>query len=382
MKWTEKEINKLKEFNKQGLSPKEISERFSNREYAHIKDKLCKLGLTIQPQKYKQKKVALINKLEKKVLKRLQSQEKYDIVKLANIYDIGPKSVQKIIDKLKFDGYNIIAEEKEINLIKEVKPYNPIVLNTKDFFGEKIKFGAIADTHLGSNYERLDILNALYDIFEKEGIKKVYHGGNYVDGEFYYNKYEIYTHGFDDMIDNFLLKYPKRKGIDTYFVSGDDHEGWWMQREGLDTGRVIQDRQYKFDRNDLHDLGYQERDIIFKADKGEAIMRLMHAGGGTSYADSYSTQKMVESFTEGEKPHILLVGHYHKAIYHNPRGIHVVQLGTTQGQTRFMRKKKLRAHLGGWIIEMNQASTGEINRFKPEWIQFWGKDFYKSKIGK
>ena len=82
MKWTEKEINKLKEFNKQGLSPKEISERFSNREYAHIKDKLCKLGLTIQPQKYKQKKVALINKLEKKVLKRLQSQEKYDIVKL------------------------------------------------------------------------------------------------------------------------------------------------------------------------------------------------------------------------------------------------------------------------------------------------------------
>lgn len=379
MKWTEKEIETAKQYNNQGLSPVEISQKFPNRSYQSVRSKLCNLGLGI---KHEERKIEVINKLEKKLLKVLQSEEKQDIINLSNQYDVAPKAIQQAVENLKKEGYNVKLEEREVGLSKDMEPYKPLTVNTKDFFGGEIKFGAIADAHIGSKYERLDILNGLYDIFEKEGVKKVYVGGNYVDGEFYFNKYEVYTKGFDDMIDNFLKKYPKRKGIKTYFVSGDDHEGWWMQREGLDPGRVVTDRQNNFDRDDLVDLGYQERDIIFKAPKGEAIMRIMHAGGGTSYADSYATQKMVESFAEGEKPHILLVGHYHKSIYHTPRGIHTLQLGTTQDQTRFMRKRKLRAHLGGWLVEMNQAPTGEINRFKPEWLQFWGKEFYRSKIGK
>ena len=44
------------------------------------------------------------------------------------------------------------------------------------------KFGVVADNHLNSKFERLDVLDALYDIYEKEGIKDVYNGGNWVDG--------------------------------------------------------------------------------------------------------------------------------------------------------------------------------------------------------
>lgn len=379
MKWTTEEVEKIKKLNVQGLTPKQMLDYFPNRTYDSLADKLSRMGLNV---KQKQSSPEKIGNLEKSILKSIRTKQE-DIISLANKYDVGPNTIQKALDNLKSEGYNIHLKDYNVQLVKDLKPIEkPLIINTKDFFGDKIRFGAIADTHIGSKYERMDILNALYDIFEKEGIKKVYHGGNFVDGEFYFNRYETYTHGFDEMIDNFLKKYPKRKGIETYFISGDDHEGWWMQREGLDAGRVVMDRQKEFGRNDLIYLGYQERDIILKAEKGEAIMRLMHAGGGTSYADSYATQKMVESFAEGEKPHILLVGHYHKSIYHTPRGIHVVQLGTTQDQTRFMRKKKLRAHLGGWLIELNQAPTGEINRFKPEWIQFWGKEFYRSKIGR
>ena len=327
-----------------------------------------------------ERKTEELSKIEKKVLKKFKTNTIVEIDDLANFLDMGPANVSKVIKELYKKGYNFDLKERFAGLKRDLElTEKPLDISTSDFFGRRVRFGAIADTHLGSKYERLDIMNAIYDIYKKEGIKKVYLGGNFVDGEFYFNKYETYTHGFDEMIDNFIKKFPQREGIKTYFISGDDHEGWWMQREGLDAGRITEDRARLAGRKDLVYLGYQERDINLKTKQGKATMRLMHAGGGTAYADSYSTQKMVESFGEGEKPHILLVGHYHKSIYHTPRGIHTLQLGTTQGQTRFMRKKKIRAHLGGWIVELNQSPTGEINRFKPEWLHFWDESFYRRK---
>jgi len=44
-----------------------------------------------------------------------------------------------------------------------------------------------------------------------------------------------------------------------------------------------------------------------------------------------------------------------------------------------MRKKRLAAHVGGWIIEFQQAKDGSINRFKTEWLGFFDKEFYKAR---
>lgn len=331
--WTKKETDKLIRLNSQGLTAAQIHNSFEHKSLNSIEHKMRNLMLKYQGKKMNQYGGQINERNENKDLKKLEE------------------------------------------IIKSNEPHTSKI-SDRTFYGGKIRFGAIADTHIGSKWERLDALNNFYDILEKEKIKVVYHGGNYVDGEFYFNKYEVYTHGFDDMIENFLKKYPKRKGIETYFVDGDDHEGWWMQREGIRPGKVVEERQKEFDRKDLHYLGYQEADIRIKARHGESIMRLIHAGGGTAYAESYSTQKMVESFQEGEKPAILLVGHYHKAIYHYPRGVHVLQLGCFQDQTRFMRKQKIKANLGGWIVEMNQSPTGEINRFKAEFINYYDRKFY------
>jgi len=377
-KYTKEDEEKLGKLNQEGLSPKEILEYFPGRSYSAIRSKLVNMKLKVKETDTGEETTPF----EKKLIKFLESKSQITVLDLANRFDIGPNTIKKTLDNLYDRGYNLKVrdgEDQYIELRKESTPEPPLKISIKDFFNKEIKFGAIADTHLGSKYERMDILNILYDIFQKENINVVLHGGNYVDGEFYFNKYETYTKGFDEMIDNFIEKYPQREGIKTHFISGDDHEGWWMQREGLDAGRVVVERAKEAGREDLVYLGYQERDLVLKNKKGSALLRIMHAGGGTAYADSYSTQKMVESFAEGEKPHILLVGHYHKSIYHTPRGIHVIQLGTTQDQTKFMRKKKLRAHMGGWIVTLNQAETGEINRFQPEWIHFWNKEFYRLK---
>ena len=89
-------------------------------------------------------------------------------------------------------------------------------------------------------------------------------------------------------------------------------------------------------------------------DKNKCILRLYHPGGGTAYAISYHSQKYVESLSGGEKPHILGIGHYHKVEQLFYRNIHVFQVGTFEAQTPFMRRKRLAAMLGGWILWVNK----------------------------
>jgi hypothetical protein len=114
-----------------------------------------------------------------------------------------------------------------------------------------------------------------------------------------------------------------------------------------------------------------------KAKKGEAWMRVMHGGGGTAYALSYKPQKIVESFQGGEKPNILLIGHYHKFSHDYIRDVHTIQMGCTQDLTPFMLSKHIQAHVGGGIIDFCQADTGEINNFRCQWFPFYDRKFYE-----
>ena len=326
----------------------------------------------------KSKTLEPTDKFDAKV-KKLLLGKSFSLVELADKLGVTPKTVTESLARLKDAGHNVDVRHEQVSLNKDVQAGNRIVVNSADFFdGKDFKFGALGDTHLYSKYERLDVLNALYDIYEREGITTVYHTGNAVDGEFRFNKFDLQgPSGIGPQIEYFAKNYPQREGITTYFITGDDHEGWWINREAVNIGKLMQDTAESLGRTDLKFIGHVETDIILRAPKGEAVMRVMHPGGGSAYATSYTAQKIVESFQGGEKPHILLIGHYHKLEYGYPREVHVVQTGCTQDQTPFMRKQKIQAHVGGTIIRFHQANTGEINRFSVEFFPFYDRKFYE-----
>jgi len=308
------------------------------------------------------------------------SKKKVNIIELSNQFGVSPRMIEEAVQQL--TAKNIIVDNfsNDIVLANEMKPMDKnliIPVSIKD--EEEFAIGFIADTHIGSKYERQDVLEALYDRFEQNGINTVFHGGNWIDGEARFNKYDIYVHGVNDQVKNFIEKYPQRHGIKTHIISGDDHEGWFVQREHVNIGQVMEDAAKRYGRDDLIDLGYMERDIEFKTNKGSSIVRVIHAGGGSAYATSYTSQKYVESLQGGEKPHIVLVGHYHKFNYAYARGVHVIQGGTTEDQTPFMRKKNIPAHLGGTILWLRQNERGIFTSVKVEWIPFFDKKFYSYK---
>lgn len=301
----------------------------------------------------------------------------YTLEELSDIFNTGISKIKFALSELVEAGYNFQVDNGYVAFSKIIQKGSVKHLSVEKMSTGFYKFGAIGDNHLCSRYERLDVLNALYDLYEAEGITTVYNTGNWIDGEARFNKHDLNTYGMDNQVNYFIKNYPRRKGIKTYFVAGDDHEGWYTQTVGIDIGKHAERKAREAGREDLIYLGYMEADVVLKSPNGETILRVLHPGGGSSYAISYTIQKIVESYQGGEKPHVLLAGHYHKADYAYVRGVHCIQTGTTQDQSPFMRKKKLAAHLGGWVVEMATDDNGAVTRFKQEFMPFYDNGYYQ-----
>lgn len=239
------------------------------------------------------------------------------------------------------------------------------------------RLGLVSDTHLCCKEERLDALHAQYDLFAKEGITTVFHAGNIVDGYIQrINGDSVFSTTPDGQAQYVIDKYPQRAGITTNFITGDDHESWFGP--GLNFGAYLDMLAKRQGREDLNYLGHVEADIELRAGEHSQIMKIQHPGGGSAYARSYKGQKMVESFQGGEKPSILVQGHYHVSGYSFDRNVHIIGMPGFQDQTVFGRKKHLRFEIGGVILEFKMSpETGAITRLRSEFTMYFDRGFYK-----
>lgn len=274
------------------------------------------------------------------------------------------------------DSYNIIPQGDVYVLSREIPPAP--TLNLDRLKGKEYEFGIISDPHLCCIDERLDVCNAGFDEFERRGIKDVFLPGNLIHGEWYRIFHEIKDgcFGAHKQARYFADNWPARKGITTRFITGECHEGWY-QDKGMKIGYYIENVCRDSDRNDIKFIGHIEQDITITTAYGETKIRLQHPGGGCAYALSYPSQKMVESFQGGEKPNMLISGHYHKFDVCYPREVVTIMAGTACDQTRYMRLRKLAAHVGFIICKIGSRLDGTIGRLNVEFFPFYDRKYHR-----
>jgi hypothetical protein len=321
--------------------------------------------------------------LTDEAVKKLLKKNPLSSLELATIFDVRPNIITAFIKDMLNRGSLIM---QTVDGRYDIKPVIAVESGNSEVQGEDGEwthiFGVTTDNHLCNRNSRLDVLNAAYSTFEREGITRVFNCGNWVDGEARFNKTELVTApGLDHQLDYMIDNWPVKNGIITEYIAGDDHEGWYQQREGVEVGRYLQLRAEGQGRHDLKYLGYAEADVKLTYGGGSAVMRIVHPGGGSAYAISYTDQKRMESYQGGEKPQVELVGHYHKYNVGYPREVHAVQCGTTMDQSLFMRKKRLQAHVGYVIVKIKQDKVdGHITRFATEWFPFYDRGFYEKRF--
>ena len=301
--------------------------------------------------------------MTQRILKALKKET--TIAQLSTDFDVSRRVMQAYIDDLIEQGYAIENTDGIVRISKILIPQENV--HEKSWRGDKIiRFGLCGDNQIGSKYTQLTYLHDYYDICEKEGIKDIYHTGDITEGEEMRqgHKYECYVQGADAYLDEMKKNYPKRKGMTTYFITG-NHDHSLIKRAGYDIGKAIAK-----ERDDLKCLGQSYATIFLTPN---CKMDLFHPIDGTAYALSYKPQKSMDGMQGGEKPNILAIGHYHKAEYLPIyRNIHAFQTGCFQAQTPFMRGNKyIAAHVGGWIVEIHVDKEGTITRCKGEFIPYY-----------
>ena len=286
------------------------------------------------------------------------------------------ENAKRVINHLSHhDGYNLVTVGDRWQLLDTLPPTEPLKL--KRLLGKEYVFGVISDKHMVNKHHRLDVLEAAYDVFQKRGVKTVLDAGNMIDGEFRFNQYELECIGAHNQCQYVADYHPQRSGITTYFITGECHEGWYQSRDGIKIGWYIQKVCEDAGRKDLKWIGHIEADIILEQQVGKTRIRMMHPGGGTPYALSYPSQKMVESFQGGEKPHVLIMGHFHKFDFNYQREVACLMPGCVQDQTPFMRKQKLAAHVGFCILTVGARLDGTSGQIKVEWFPFYDRKYHQ-----
>lgn len=287
------------------------------------------------------------------------------ILELCNLYG-------KDVDIAIKDGIQVFDKPIQKNIIKTCKTPIDELIHTQ--------ICVVSDTHLGNIHQQLHFLNQIYEEAYKRDIKLVLHCGDLVDGN-YTNRPEQprqqFLHGFDEQIGYVVDMYPNVKGIITKFILG-SHDETHYKNDQATAGFWIPKC-----RKDMIYLGQDTATL----DINKIKIMIDHPGGGCSKALSYQLQKRIELLESGNKPKILLTGHYHKSynfVYRNVRGILV---GSCCDTTQFQHKSILSNVVGAYFLDIYSDKNGNIEYFEPNEIlceknNIWdeaGKDKNKVK---
>lgn len=263
-------------------------------------------------------------------------------------------TIQKLIDRYTDDELKAIAEG---HMTYPGAAKFPVL----DFDGEHVKIGLMGDTHLGSSYTNEKYIYQAFEIFGNENVDFMAHTGDVTEGMS--NRpghiYELSSVGYAKQKEyaiNVLSQCP----VPAYYIDG-NHDRWYIKGSGA---IIVQDICDAIPNATF--LGHDQGDIIING----VTLQLWHGEDGNSYATSYRIQKIVESFSGGNKPNALFLGHTHKQAYIFERNIHCVSAGSMQAQTPWMRGKRIAAHTGFSIVDLYIGKKG-ITRFKIEWFPFY-----------
>jgi predicted phosphodiesterase len=280
---------------------------------------------------------------------------------------ICTKCQMSLDDKLTEDEQEIVNTLRkskltpdEIRLVLKNKP-EPVQETIQPYTVKQshVRFGVFGDTHIGSKWYDSRLMKQAAKTFTKEKVDFVIHTGDITEGH-YENKrqgsvFDLTEIGGDAQVTRAIKEMSQIKQP-IYGITGNHEHNTFFKLAGFDIGTQLAERMSNF-----HYLG-NARGII-NLPHGKKI-EVLHPDGGSSYALSYRPQKIVESLEGGTKPDVLLVGHFHKAMYMYYRNVHALLTGTFQSQTDFMRGKHLAAHKGYYIIDMEVGKNG-VSKISP-----------------
>lgn len=288
------------------------------------------------------------------------NKEPVDFRRLCDKLNMPPGKVVDLIEEARAAGVQVHVENDHVGIrlrepderVQQVSDIAPVV-------GEPQQVGVISDTHLGSKYclraQLVDFVEYAY----AQGVRTILHPGDWVDGKYRFSVYEQSHTGLEAQTGDLFETLPQKPDLSYHGITG-NHDQTFAEANGIDTGEYIESFFRKRGRDDVHFYG--NRGAYLRV--GGAIVHLWHPTGGGSYARSYKLQKKIEGYSSGEKPNLLLAGHWHMYCALYERGIHAIACPTFQsGRSPFSKSLSGSVAIGGMILNWSLTEHGTMRDF-------------------
>ena len=294
--------------------------------------------------------------------------KKKGFIEICNELQLKDYEVIGLISLMKQDGELIDYINGELVRLKTPPKINDVY--QVEASSSHIPLLLISDTHLCSQYDRLDILKYLYAKADERGVKHILHSGDFTDGRSNRPEhiYELKETSYEGQVAYCVEKYPTFDGK-TYVISG-NHDDWWYKSTGSEIVKAIANR-----RDDIVYLGSDVADMKI----GKLKVRLFHGKGGNAYAKSYKVQKYLDSIPLEERPHILQTGHIHQSFYMKQDDTHCFQTSCLEDLTPFARSMGFANDKSVWWVDVEMNDRGQIQNITQELETFNTKKLVRRK---
>jgi hypothetical protein len=280
---------------------------------------------------------------------------------------LPPGKVKALVTSAKDMGVRLRVEHDHVG-IQPSEPEDRVrSIGIAPVVGERQRVAVISDLHLGSKYCLRDQLKEFIQYAYDQGIREILCPGDVLDGGYRHGIFEVSHTGIDAQAQDLFETLPHLPGLNYRCITG-NHDFTFTESIGVDVGDYLESYFSKRGRSDLHFYG--NRGAFLKV-KG-AIVHLWHPRSGVSYARSYAIQKHIEKYSSGEKPNILLCGHWHVYCHVYERGVHGIACPTFQGGgSAFGKSLGGAPAIGGMILSWDLTEHGTMRHFIHEYRAYF-----------
>ncbi len=277
---------------------------------------------------------------------------------LCDKLDLAPRRVRALIEQAGKQHIEIHVEHDHVG-IKTVFEEKIRDVGVAPVVGEEQKIGVISDTHLGSKYCLREQLRDFVLYAYSQGVREILHPGDILDGMYHHGMFEVSHVGLDDQAQDLFDVLPQLPGLSYRMITG-NHDHTFQGHSGINVGQHLVRYFAERGRKDIHFYGNRS---AFLRIKGVTI-HMWHPKKGSGYAKSYSLQKRIEQYSSGEKPNVLLVGHWHIFCQVEERGVHGIACPTFQGGgSDFSKSLGSAPAIGGLILSWTTTEHGTMRDF-------------------
>jgi hypothetical protein len=245
---------------------------------------------------------------------------------LCDKLDLSPGKTRELVDDALSHGMAVHVEHNHVGIKRDLGDERIQPVGVAPTIGERQIVGVISDTHLGSKYCLREQLSDFVHYAYERGAREILHPGDVVDGMYKHGLWEVSHSGLAAQAQDLFEVLPRLPGLSYRAITG-NHCETFEDSGGFGVGPYLENYFRQRGRDDLHFYG--RRSAFLRV--GGAVFHLWHPRGSASYAKSYKLQKIIEKYSSGEKPHVLLVGHYHQFCHVYERGVHGFLCPTFQG---------------------------------------------------